>query len=225
MGIIRPGRPFHNHAYSCRNRKGCNRNICWQCRPLCLLSLESRRLEKVALSFVACPVRSSGIPVVPDHVEPEFEKAAAWSRRHFIQHGCFACSLILSGTVVLSANAMQGRRIESSDVFFLPIIRRGLIDLDRSMSSQFQHLDLNGTESLPIYFLDEDVCCQESDCSHQQAVNSAAESAIAEKEHCAYKALGVQSRPVEPNAIYENPEGRASTCQNASPPPVVIFCT
>ena len=93
------------------------------------------------------------------------------------------------------------------------------------MSSQFQPLDLNGTKYLPIYLLDEDVCRQESDRSHQQAVNSAAESAIAEKEHCAYETLGVQSRPVEPNTICEDPDCRTSTSQHASPPPVVVLCT
>ena len=96
-----------------------------------------------------------------------------------------------------------------------------------------QRLALSGTESnessrtrrrsLPVYPPHKRVSRQESHGARQQAVHGAGQQAVAEEEHARDEALNVQLRPVEPDAVEEDPGRGAGADEDGLPPPVVVF--
>ena len=77
--------------------------------------------------------------------------------------------------------------------------------------------------SVPIDSPHERVSREEPHGPGQQAVDRAGQQAVAEEEHARYEALDVQFRPVEPDAVHEDPDGRAGPDEDGLPPPVVVF--
>jgi hypothetical protein len=58
---------------------------------------------------------------------------------------------------------------------------------------------------------DESVGCQEANSAREQSIGRTGQEAVAEEEHTGDEALDVQFEEVVPDAVGEDPNGRAST--------------
>lgn len=70
---------------------------------------------------------------------------------------------------------------------------------------------------------DKGIGSQESDGTSQQEIHCTGEEAVAEEQQGRHKSSDVQLEHVVPDAVGEDPEGTAATCQEALPPPVVVL--
>ena len=117
-------------------------NVYWHCRPLCLVRLEIRRLEQVATVLLE-PALFPPPVSTPSQImlHQTFEDTTACSSPRFVHCGCFAGNQ----SQVKWRRGFIGRRSAENTyrpdvvLFFVQ-----LVDLDRSMSSQCEPIDVDG---------------------------------------------------------------------------------
>lgn len=76
---------------------------------------------------------------------------------------------------------------------------------------------------LPVDPPNEGIRSQKSNRSSQQEVDCTCQEAVTEEKESGYKSGDMKFEHVIPNTVGKDPEGTAATCQEASPPPVVVL--
>jgi hypothetical protein len=82
---------------------------------------------------------------------------------------------------------------------------------------------LAGNYCLPVDTSDKGIGSQEANGASQQTIHSAGEEAVAEEQQGGHKASDMQLEHIVPNAVGKDPDGTASTGQEALPPPVIVL--